>query len=275
MSFDIIDFHVHSAPSLVERHHHDGDLPAVMAEAGVTTWVMKAHEGSTAERASLVGHGAVGSVVLNSPMGGANPDAVEVAARLGARVCWLPTLSARAHRAAHASPELDAHRGVTFREVPVCDSDGTVRPEWLEVIDLAAEHSMVLASGHITMDEAVAVFTLARQRGVDRMLVNHPLLPFLGWRDDHIDAFAELGVHLEVGVLADILAGSLEGLTATERISQRYPDDLLVFGSDLGHHLYPDVVEGLTAWMEHASLRLGDARLELITTKTGRGLLAP
>ncbi len=270
----IVDFHVHSAPSLVHRHHDDPELPAVMAAAGVATYVMKAHEGTTAERAQLVGGGAVGSVVLNSAMGGANPDAVEVAARLGARVVWMPTLSSRAHRAAHESAELSAHRGLSFREVGVCDDDGCLREEWLEIIDIVAERQLILASGHITMDEAVTLFAIARGRGVERMLVNHPLLPFLGWRDEHAAEFAALGVHLEVGVLADILAGSLEDFTATERMAAHYPDSLLVFGSDLGHHLYPDVAEGLTGWLEQAEHRLGAQRLERITVETGKGLLS-
>jgi hypothetical protein len=269
----IVDFHVHSAPSLVHRHHLDPELPGVMSSIGVERFVMKAHEGSTAERAALVGEGAVGAVVLNSAMGGANPDAVEVAIRLGARVVWMPTLSARAHRAAHTSSELSAHKGLTFREVPVCDADGQLRDEWLEVIDLVAEHDVVLASGHIDMDEAVTLFRVASARGVRRMLVNHPLLPFLGWRDEHEALFTELGVHIEVGVLADILAGSLEGLTATERLRARYPDSLLVFGSDLGHHLYPDFAVGLVEWLEHAEHRLGAPAVEKITRTTGRGLL--
>jgi hypothetical protein len=270
----IVDFHVHSAPSLVHRHHEDPELPELMDSLGVGAFVMKAHEGTTAERARLVGGGAVGGLVLNSPVGGANPDAIEVAARLGARVVWMPTLSARAHRAAHTSTDLAAHRGVAFREVAVCGPDGEVLPEWIEVIDLIAQHDMVLASGHITMDEALAVFRLARSRGVQRLLVNHPLLPFLGWRDEHQEMFAELGVHLEVGVLADILAGSIEGFTATERVAFRHPPSLLVFGSDLGHHMYPDFAEGLTAWLDVAEGRLGASRLEELTQITGAGLLA-
>lgn len=270
----IVDFHVHSAPSLVHRHHEDPELPDLMTSLGVGTFVMKAHEGTTAERALLTGGGAIGAVVLNSPMGGANPDAVEVAARLGARVCWMPTLSAHAHRASHTSQDLAAHKGVSFREVRVCDEQGELLAEWHDVIDVVAQHDMVLASGHISMDEALTVFRVARTRGVQRMLVNHPLLPFLGWRDEHQEQFAELGVHIEVGVLADILAGSIEGFTATERVASSHPSSLLVFGSDLGHHMYPDFAEGLTAWLEVAESRLGAPRLEELTQITGAGLLA-
>jgi len=133
----VVDFHVHTSPSLVPRHHSDGEIADVLAAAGIGTFVLKAHEGSTAERALLVGGGAIGSIVLNSPVGGANPDAVKVAAAYGARVVWMPTISSRAHQSAEASPELTAHRGLRFRTVPVTD-DQQLRPEWYDVLDEVA-----------------------------------------------------------------------------------------------------------------------------------------
>ncbi len=267
----IVDLHVHSAPSLVPRHTDDRETARVAAAAGFDAFVLKAHEGSTAERARLVGGGAVGGVVLNSPVGGANPDAVAVAAQLGARMVWLPTISAPAHRAAQASPELEVHQGVSFREVPVVDG-GRVRPEWTEVLDEVSEHDLVLASGHLTMDETVAVFTAARQRGVRRLLVNHPLLGFLGWRDEHGLALRSLDARLEVGVLADLLAP--EGRT-TEWLATRYPQELLVFGSDLGHAHHPQLADGVATWMARLGPVMGNDRLADVMTINGKELLGP
>lgn len=270
----VVDFHVHTAPSLVERHHHDGEVLPLAAAAGIDTVVLKAHEGSTAERAALLGGGAVGSVVLNSPVGGANPDAVEVAARLGARVVWMPTISSVAHQAASRSAELEAHRGVSLRTVPVTD-DGALRDEWLEVFDVVARHDLVLSSGHLTADETVVAFAAARARGVTRLVVTHPLLPFLGWRPDHCDSLRDLGAHLEVGVLADLLAGPPEDLVATTQLAATYPPELLVFGSDLGHRSYPDIEPGVNGWVRRACPVLGERHLEALMTTTGRELLAP
>lgn len=267
----IVDFHVHSAPSLAPRHSHDAVTLEEARAAGVSKFVLKAHEGSSAERAALLGDETVGGVVLNSPVGGANPDAVAVAAALGARVVWLPTISAPAHIAASSNPELSPHRGIAFREVPVVE-DGVLRPEWVDVLDEVAANEMVLASGHLTMDEAVVALDAARSRGVHRLMVNHPGLPFLGWRDEHLEQFRALGAHLEIGVLADILAS--EAGPRTEDLVAAYPRELLVFGSDLGHRDYPPIVEGIRDWVERLDPILGDTGLETVARSSAEAMLA-
>src|SRR5262249_54859743 len=152
----VIDFHVHTAPSLLPRHHTDREIGALMARAGVARFVLKAHEGSTAERASLTGGGAEGSITLNSPVGGANPEAVRVAAALGARVVWMPTISSTTHRAHRGDRELTVH-SVEFSAVPV-SADGVLLDQWHDVLDVVARSDLVLASGHIAIDDAVLVF---------------------------------------------------------------------------------------------------------------------
>ncbi len=267
----IIDFHVHSAPSLAPRHSHDPVTLDEARAAGVAKFVLKAHEGSSAERAALLGDETIGGVVLNSPVGGANPDAVAVAAALGARVVWLPTISSPAHIAASSNPELSPHKGISFREVPVVE-DGEVRAEWLEVFDEIARNDMVLASGHVTMDEAVVALDTARRRGVERLMVNHPGMAFLNWRDDHLEQFRALDAHLEIGVLADILAS--EAGPRTEDLVAAYPHELLVFGSDLGHRDYPPIAEGIRTWVERLDPILGDTGLEMVARTSAEAMLA-
>lgn len=90
----IADLHVHGGPSLIERHGYDSEVVGAHGSVGVDFAVLKAHEGSTVERAllaaqndSTAGIEVVGGIVLNSPVGGANADAVEVAARSGDASC--------------------------------------------------------------------------------------------------------------------------------------------------------------------------------------------
>ena len=263
---DIVDCHVHTSPSLMPRRHTDGEILTLARRAGVRTVVLKAHEGSTVERARVQGEGAVGGIVLNSPVGGANPDAVRVAAALGGRIVWMPTVSAPAHVAARSSPELSVHREVRFSEVPIV-IDGRVRDEWYDVIDCVAENDLVLASGHLNMDEAVTVFKLAVARGVKRLLVNHPQMPFLEWQDEHLLRFRELGARVEIGVVADRLANTAP--SPTEYFLARYPRELLVFGSDLGHETFPEYVTGIRDWIS----ALDASVLEAVLIDNGKELL--
>src|SRR6266536_5037384 len=126
------DLHTHAAPSLLPRHGVDRATVAAERAVGFDTVVLKAHEGSTVERAAAAGAGVYGGIVLNSPVGGANPEAVEVAARLGGRIVWMPTVSARTHKAGAASPELSVHRGFELAAVDVI-IDGVLLPQWFEV----------------------------------------------------------------------------------------------------------------------------------------------
>jgi hypothetical protein len=131
---------------------------------------------------------------------------------------------------------------------------------------------MVLASGHATIDEAITAFAAAQRVGVRRFLVNHPLMPFLGWRDEQADALRALGAHLEVGVLPDLLAAGDDAVTA--HLVRVYPPELLVFGSDLGHSDYPTLDDGIASWVARCEPVVGEAVLARIMSANGAALVA-
>ena len=273
----VADLHVHGAPSLVERHGLDHEVLGAHGSVGVDFAVLKAHEGSTVERAVLArerdaaaGVEVVGGIVLNSTVGGANPDAVEVAARLGGRVVWMPTVSAPAHIASASSPELSVHRNLAFRQVDVLDAGGALLPGWQDVLDVVAAHDLVLASGHLTCTQSLVLFRAAKAAGVTRMLLNHPRMPFLQWDDAAAPEFADLGVVLELGILPDILTG--DGPPSTT-LGEVYPHDILAFGGDLGHAHYPTMEQALPGWLADLERSVGESDTELIMTTVGRRLV--
>jgi hypothetical protein len=273
----VADLHVHGAPSLVERHGLDHEVLGAHGSVGVDFAVLKAHEGSTVERAVLArerdaaaGVEVVGGIVLNSTVGGANPDAVEVAARLGGRVVWMPTVSAPAHIASASSPELSVHRNLAFRQVDVLDAGGALLPGWQDVLDVVAAHDLVLASGHLTCTQSLVLFRAAKAAGVTRMLLNHPRMPFLQWDDAAAPEFADLGVVLELGILPDILTG--DGPPSTT-LGEVYPHDMLAFGGDLGHAHYPTMEQALPGWLADLERSVGESDTELIMTTVGRRLV--
>jgi len=91
------DTHVHSGPDVLPRRFNDFDLAQLAQERGFGGFVLKSHHASTADRATLLrmlypGVNVYGAIALNNPVGGLNPTAIDIAARLGAKVVWLPTV---------------------------------------------------------------------------------------------------------------------------------------------------------------------------------------
>jgi hypothetical protein len=186
------DLHVHVGPDVMERRVDDLTLAGKFLERGLAGFVLKSHYVPTAERAQVVrnavpGADVRGAITLNAAVGGINPAAVEIAARSGATVVWLPTVDSANERGSLArAPEgavppqwasvqaaLQA-RGIRADPVPVLDERGHVTEPVRQVIDIVAEHGMVLATGHLSGPEILAVVRAAREQGAERIVVTHP-----------------------------------------------------------------------------------------------------
>jgi len=180
-------------------------------------------------------------------------------------------VSARTHKAGAAAPELAVHRGFELRLVEVIDG-GRIRPEWLDVLDVVAEHDLLLASGHLSAAETVTLFAEARRRGVRRMLVNHPMMAFLGWNEEAAVTLRGLGAYLELGILPDLLGGPGRSSLG---LADSYPASLLAFGGDLGHAAHDPPAVAVAPWLHALERRVGPARAEAIMTTQTRELLLP
>ncbi|MFD0520710.1 DUF6282 family protein [Paractinoplanes durhamensis] len=183
---------MHIAPDVMERRIDDLTLAARFAEVGLAGFVIKSHYLTTAERASVVraavpGTDVLGAITLNGSMGGMNPAAVEIAGRLGARIVWMPTVDSRNQRSSTAADlpgskpamwgalQADLHaQGIVPDVVEVVDADGSVLEKVRQVLRVIARHDLVLATGHLSAPEILAVVRAAREEGVRRVVVTHP-----------------------------------------------------------------------------------------------------
>ena len=172
----IVDMHVHTNPDLRLRRYDDFMLCDEAVKIGAKAVVLKSHLGSTAERAYLCNrymekvYGSVntrvfGSVTMNSSIGGLNAEAVENALRLGAKVVWLPTQSARNHLIRNHKP-LD--------HVVEVVRDGKVVSELYDIFSLVKEYDVTLSSGHMGPEEIFVIAKAAKEAGLKKFVVTHP-----------------------------------------------------------------------------------------------------
>ena len=95
------DLHMHAAPSPFHRVLDDYGLLEEAGRAGMAGIMLKSHYESTIARAILANihcascTKAYGGLVLNWPVGGLNPYAVENAMKRGCRIVWMPTRDAK------------------------------------------------------------------------------------------------------------------------------------------------------------------------------------
>jgi sugar phosphate isomerase/epimerase len=100
-----------------------------------------------------------GAITLNPAVGGINPSAVEVSARLGARVVWMPTLYARSERRQDG--------------IAILDDGGALLPAVRDVLALVRQYNLVLGTGHLLEPELRAVVSEARRMGIERIVITH------------------------------------------------------------------------------------------------------
>ena len=170
----VIDTHVHTNPDLRLRAYDDFELMEAAIRVGARAIVIKTHQGTTMDRAYLcnrhneIVHGKTnnftmfGSITLNKVVGGINPKAVDVALRLGAKVVWLPTQSAKNHM---QKMNQDLSQSVEVVK------DGKIVPELRSVLELIRDHNAVLGTAHIAPEEIFTVVEAARDMGVKNIVV--------------------------------------------------------------------------------------------------------
>jgi hypothetical protein len=278
-----LDLHVHVDPDVVGRIVDDVTLAQRCLHHGQAGFGLKSHYTSTAERARVVeravpGTRVVGTITTNAAVGGLNPLAVEIAAREGARIVWLPTVDAVNESSARDrdyGPGVKVpmwvglqrslrDAGMEAPPVAVVDERGRPLPALMDVLAVVAQHGLVLATGHLDRDEIFAVVDAARSSGIEDVVVTHPEFPAQDLSVEDQAALARRGALLErcfttphtgkcswAHVAAGIRATGVEhNLLSTDLGQPRNPpveDGLALFADRLlDQGLTPDEIETMT-----------------------------
>ncbi|HXG53707.1 MAG TPA: DUF6282 family protein [candidate division Zixibacteria bacterium] len=182
-----IDMHVHFAPDQppaddlrVARRLDALGTARQAREAGMRAVVLKSHHWPTGALVRtiqpLVPEIALfGTVVLNYSIGGLNPFAVEVAARIGCKFLFAPTWQSAYHvsgrRSRNEGPIPAGLRG--RKGITILDDNGRLVPEMHEILEIAKASDMVVATGHVSPQEHRVLVEEAHRRGLQRIVVSH------------------------------------------------------------------------------------------------------
>jgi hypothetical protein len=164
--------------------------------AGMRAIVLKSHYWPTGGLAQALqplvpGTQVFGMVVMNYQSGDRlNPFAAEVGARLGCKVIMAPSM--------HAAPGVRAARadgggvfGVRADQggLSVTDDNGNLLPEMEDILDIAQQYGVVMASGHLGPPDDHALVAGAHRRGLTTIMTHirpdPELLDERRWMTDH------------------------------------------------------------------------------------------
>jgi hypothetical protein len=181
------DLHIHAGPDVVPRRAMDHELARGVIDCGMKGFVIKSHYFNTAGRAALIRAlfpecNAIGAMVLNNTVGGLNPEVVEMAARLGTKIIWFPTMDAQNMWDYIARSGFPVPFGSYIKDsakakgIRVLDEGRLAEPVY-DILDIIAKNDMILATGHISKHESLALLKEAKRRGVSRLIVTHTEFP--------------------------------------------------------------------------------------------------
>ena len=278
-----IDLHCHSGPAAMPRILNHYEAMMECKEAGFQALVYKDHFYLGTPHAILLetlfpdtGVKLYSGIALNNVSGGINPHAVNHAINIGAKIVWMPTLSAANHLKLVAGTNFPATAKKMLPAEPLSalDANGKVTDEAKQVCDLIAEGDIILASGHLPVEELHLLYPEAKKRGVKKMMINHPTF-MIGCSDEDIRQLAALGVYMEHE--AGMFTREDEppyGSADLKRLIDVAGVDQTIICSDLGLRGAPRPVAGFRIIVDRLlNLQYSEADIRTLTSKNAAKML--
>ncbi|MFB5662245.1 DUF6282 family protein [Alteribacillus sp. HJP-4] len=270
------EMHVHSSPSIFPRKQTDWDLVQDAVQAGMAGLVLKAHEGVTYDRATLLQEkhpelAVHGGLVCNIYSGGLSPHSVSMALQMGAKIIWMPTISAEQHQRYFAEHQKDrffnSNKSLDYSQSllkVMDDNHKRVKDEVKKILSLVAEYDAILATGHLAPNEVTPLVEEAKAAGVTKILIQHADLGIAQIPIDQQKELAQKGCLIEKCYLA--CSEDFDNLTVGEMAATIHTlgPDSCVLVTDYGqqHNVAP--IEGMSKFIEEL-LESGITETEITT----------
>jgi hypothetical protein len=277
-----IDMHIHFSPdSLQERRQDALRLARSAKDLNMKAIVLKNREYNTVPLALLVSElvpevQVFGSLTLDNEVGGINPPAVLSAARMGAKVIWMPVLNA-----VNSRSKTEATLGFKLAgpALSVLDSSSRLIPEAREILQIVRQYNIVLATGHISPKEVFALAEEAWRIGFGKLVITHALqsqLTDTGLTTGEIQQLAKGGAYIEHSFWAWMPSTFRADPKQIAESVKETGAERCIMSSDFGQYFHPPAPEGLRLFIA-TMLRngLNEAEVEMMVKTNPAKLLNP
>jgi hypothetical protein len=255
-----IDLHMHTSPDIFERSVDDFQVAELAESMGLRALVIKNHVMGTYDRVELVNKKTdrlrlYGGITLNLAIGGINPLAVQAMIQTSpefGKFVWFPTIDANHH--------IRQFGGPLRKSVSILDASGNLLPECIEVLDLILKGNLVLATGHLSFTEIHKLVSYAHGIGINKILINHPLIEAPGMTLSEIKQLVGMGAYIELTFLSylsgpaapyDFLkAGKHIPMEEMVELIRAVGADHMVLSSDLGQSGNPIPPDGFKVFVD-------------------------
>ncbi|MFC1892776.1 DUF6282 family protein [Chloroflexota bacterium] len=269
-----VDMHVHAGPDPLRERRLDAIGLAMQAsEMGMRAIVIKCQHYGTAPVATIVNQIVtdfllIGSLVLDGGVGGLNPEAVEVAARGGAKIVWMPTFSSVVDVKRREEPgyPVVVPKTASQEGTSLIDQQGKLLPRMVSILEIMKSSSMVLATGHISVPEIYTVTTEARRMGI-RVIITHPLTKAAGspLNLDQQRELASKGAYIEhcfnICLPPESMISPAEMVEYIKAVGAEH----CILATDFGQNLYPAAPEGFRMMLANMLVAgLSEKELEIL-----------
>lgn len=251
----VVDIHMHAGPDIVPRSIDALSAAKLAKSRGLRGVVLKNHYEPTASLATLArkespGLEVFGGIALNRAVGGVNLAAVERMAKVDGRfgrVVWMPTFD--------SENQVKANR--ENRPFVSVSRNGELLPEVIAVIEFIAKNGLVLATGHSTPAEDLAMVREAKKRGVKGIVVTHAMLAPVSMSVEQARQATADGAFIEF--VGNAMIGTTRSVSFADyaEAMRAVGIDRAILSSDLGqanNPLHPDGLETIFAGLRAAGM---------------------
>lgn len=282
----LVDIHIHGTPSAAPRIE-TWEFLKEMDEAGYRAIGLKEHFIPTTGAGYVFNNSPfrakveiVSSLVLNNAVGGLNLMAVDAACIMGAKVIYLPTVSAKNHCEflKNASSFGGGKLSVSEKPIEIITRNGFLTEEVIAIVNyLKARPDITLSMGHLSSTEIDVLLPYAFSEGIKKVVVDHPYF-IIGASINQVESWARQGAY--INFTCSSLAGNGKNghvpLAVLDRTLEIVPANRLVISTDYGQPYNGSPVVGMLKMLETLikDLKVSEGRVMDMTHKLPGHLLS-